>query len=56
MTNSPPDGIFDLAARLGLTVPDAYRAGVKDALALVMEQAALVMAPDAADAGLDFVP
>ncbi len=59
MTSPPLDDIFDMAARMGLPIPDVYRAGVADALALVMEQAALVMSaptPDAADAGPDFVP
>ncbi len=57
MTNPPPDDISDLAAALGLPIPEAYRAGVAEALVRLTEQAALVMAaplPDTDDRASDF--
>ena len=57
---NPAQGdIFELAASLGIPVPEGYRAGVADALARLMEQAALVMsAPlsEASDDATGFVP
>jgi hypothetical protein len=57
---NPPQGdIFELASSLGIPVPEGYRAGVADALARLMEQAALVMsAPlsETCDDATDFVP
>jgi hypothetical protein len=59
MTSPPRDDIFDIAAKMGLPVPDAYRAGVANTLVSLMEQAALVMsAPtlEGDDGALDFAP
>lgn len=59
MANPLPDDIFELAARLGTPVPETYRAGVADALARLLEQAALVMSatlPDGVDGASDFDP
>jgi Protein of unknown function (DUF4089) len=58
MASEPPN-IEAIAERLGFPVPEAYRAGVAEAFARLLEQAALVMSADMEekpDSALDFVP
>ena len=53
------DDIFDIAASLGITIPEAYRDGVAANYARLLEQAALVLAaplPDATDSATEFEP
>jgi len=54
------DDIFEIAERLGLPVPAAYRDGVLANYQRLLDQAALVMAAPLSDAGqdhqADFVP
>ena len=59
MTNLSLDDITALALRLGLPIPEAYRQGVADAFARLLEQAALVIAADTPGdpgSGMNFVP
>ncbi len=43
MTSAAPDNILAIAERLGFPIPEPYRAGVAEAFARLLEQAALVM-------------
>jgi hypothetical protein len=59
MTNTVRDDILAIAERLGFPIPEPYRAGVAEAYARLLEQAALVMAAELEgkpDTGTDFVP
>jgi hypothetical protein len=59
MTRAAPEDIVTIAERLGFPIPEPYRAGVAQAFALLLEQAALVMAARLEakpDSGTDFVP
>ncbi len=53
------DAIFEIAAALGIAIPDEYRASVLANFERLMEQAALVTAatlPSDADNGSEFTP
>jgi hypothetical protein len=53
------DAVLDIAASLGITIPEAYREGVAANYARLLEQAALVMAaplPDTTDSATEFEP
>ncbi|HEX4507860.1 MAG TPA: hypothetical protein VH722_19190 [Alphaproteobacteria bacterium] len=59
MTGPAPHDIAALAERLCVPIPEAFREGVADAFARLLEQAALVMAAETTDdpgGDLDFVP
>ncbi len=59
MTSAAPDDILAIAERLGFPIPDPYRAGVAEAFARLLAQAALVMSADLhgePDNSTDFVP
>ena len=59
MTRTAPDDILAIAERLGFPIPEPYRAGVAEAFARLLDQAALVMAAEldsTPDSGMDFVP
>jgi hypothetical protein len=59
MTSAPPDDILALAERLGFPIPEIYRAGVAEAFARLLDQAALVMSAELEgkpDNTTDFIP
>lgn len=59
MTSAAPDDILAIAERLGFPIPEPYRAGVTEAFARLLEQAALVMSAELEGepgSATDFVP
>jgi len=59
MTNAVCDDILAIAERLGFPIPEPYRAGVAEAYARLLDQAALVMAAEIEgrpESATDFVP
>ena len=59
MTSAAPDDVLAIAERLGFPIPEPYRAGVAEAFARLLEQAALVMSAKLEgkpDSVTDFVP
>jgi hypothetical protein len=58
-TSPKSEAILDVAASLGIAIPEAYRDGVAVNYARLLEQAALVMAaalPDTTDSATEFEP
>ena len=59
MPSAAPDDILILAERLGFPIPEPYRAGVAEAFARLLDQAALVMSAELdgkPDSTPDFIP
>jgi Protein of unknown function (DUF4089) len=59
MTSTAPDDILAIAEHLGFPIPEPYRAGVTEAFARLLDQAALVMAAEVkgtSESATDFVP